>query len=188
MISRTDFYGECNVVGAPVDAFTGECCVFCVNPECTRSSFGKSKFDIRVSTWYERLYSNVPRMNPEDPRFEKISAQRFIPINPPLSINSGWVDPRDLSPQDATSAAVAPPLILTPDPKPEPQLQLEPELPQKGHLSKDLTFANTPVQQGQMIAQGKKPVTSADPWSAPPPSTDTENVRVIKPGGKVRLG
>jgi len=115
---RLDLFAECNAQGAPVDVFTAECCMRCINPECSRSSFGSSKFDIRVNSWYERLFSQVPRMESDDPRLGSIAAQRFVAINPSLTVNSGWVDPRDLEVSQPKKAQELPsPQVVQPQPE-----------------------------------------------------------------------
>jgi hypothetical protein len=187
-MQRVDLYGECNVVGAPVEAFAEECCKHCINPECTRSAFGKTKFDQRVSTWVERFFTQVPRMDQGDPRFEKISAQRFLAINQALTVNSAWVDPRDLSenlPVPAPSIIVAPP-PPAPIVEPEPLLIMPPTAP--ANKNPTLTLPNTPVKQGQMLQPPVGAPTPAKSWDSPPATTDTAGVRVVKSGAKVKLG
>lgn len=211
---RTDLYGECNLKGAPVDTFTTECCAFCVNPECTRSSFGKSKFDNRVATWYERLFLNPPSMDPSDPRFKTIASQKFLVLNPALMVND-WIDPRedppsslietnlvskaDVFPESIPSirklniepkAAIVPtepkaatvpkdaiePIISLPDPTPQPK--------EKPKVLDNLPL-NTSVQKEQMLPQGKK--DRKDSWDAPIPTNDTSNIKVVKPGAKIKI-
>lgn len=182
-IQRRDLYGECNMEEAPVDVFTAECCMYCFNPECTRSSFGKSKFDIRVSTWYERLFSSTPRMTPDDPRYEGISAQKFLVINPALTVNSTWVDPRDIPPQESDRI----PTPIIPEPLKTERSEPQPKSQQKS--VRDLALINTSTQQNQMLSrENKTEIVAPDPWKAPIPTTDTENVRIIKPGEKIKLG
>ncbi len=197
---RVDLYGECNVEGAPIDTFTAECCTWCVNPECTRSSHGKSKFDIRTSTWYDRLFANVPRMDHGDPRFDKISAQRFLAIQPPLEIRSSpWLDPRDVEANQVAlqAPAVAPPAapIEPPPHQPEPAqtqtatpAQAPKPSPSREQIQ-NLSTVNTPVQHGRLLTPpvGTPHVKAPSSWDAPVPSSDTEGVKVVKPGAKVKL-
>lgn len=195
---RRDQYGECNVVGAPVEVFAEECCKHCINPECTRSAFGKTKFDQRVGNWYERMFSNVPRMDQGDPRFSKINAQRFMAISPSLTVNSGWVDPRDLvepAPQiievqlptppiviPSVKVVDGPPLVVTleealaPTPPPTDKPRVRPQT------------LNTPVKPGQMIQPPAGQPMPGSSWDAPVPTMDTQGVRVVKAGAKVKLG
>ena len=198
-MDRTDLYGECNLEGAPVDVWTAECCMKCVNPRCTRSAFGTSKFEIRTSTWYERLFSETPKMDPKDERYEGIAAKHFTPVNPEIVVNSDWSDPKESQPSPKD-----PPLpqkLLEPEPEPEPaKTEPEPVKPEpkpveprpvepkeKGRLSGDLAGTNTPLKQGQMIKPGQSQPTS-DTWDAPVSPVDPSNVRVIKPGEKIKLG
>lgn len=95
---RLDLYGECNVEKAPVNQFIDQCCSKCINPECTRSQFGKTKFGARTATWHERLFTQVPRMDRDDTRYGGIAAQRFELIQPALTISSGWSEPLVVSP------------------------------------------------------------------------------------------
>lgn len=205
MKRRVDLYGECNQEGAPVDHFTAECCMRCINPECTRSTYGQSKFDIRVNTWHDRLFANPSTMSPDDPRFSLISAQKFLAINQPLTVHSGWVDPRDLEKAAAIPTEVAkvvepavtqepvksgtvaepptlpsvalPSVALPPIPTPEP----------KRPPSPNLAFTNTQTKSGQMLKGAPSPSTPS--WDAPSIGTsETEGVRVVKPGTKIRIG
>jgi hypothetical protein len=203
-MDRRDLYSECNVVGAPLEAFTEECCKHCINPECTRSGFGKTKFDQRVGSWYERMFQNVPRMDPNDPRFEKITAQKFMIINPTLTLQSAWVDPRELDQPAPPRAPEPAPIVVQAQPAPAPEPVVvaapEPAAPQlapapppapiePGRLPQHLAFTNAPLQQGQMLpgAPAQKPASS---WDAPvpTPTTDTEGVKVVKSGARVKLG
>jgi len=209
MTQRHDLYGECNTVGAPNEVFAEQCCKHCINPECTRSAFGKTKFDQRVNTWYDRLFAHVPRMDRGDPRFEGIAAQRFMLINPALTVNSqaSWVDPRDLSDQVAVPNRAPDP----PEPVPEPpQVQEAPQAPvaesppveapqapslpvvppqqSTGRLSPNLVTANTAVQQGRMLQPPPGAPKPSNSWDAPVPTTDTAGVKVVKSGARVKLG
>jgi len=190
-MERTDQYGECNMDNIPVDEFTAECCMRCVSPRCTRSFFGKSKFEIRTGSWYERLFSEVPKMDPDDPNYEKIAAQKFMPAEEPVAVNSDWTEPKDLPapvPEPKIETKIeskseplpeeTPPKILDPPPPPPPQ--------EKGQLSRDLAYSNTPTKQGQMIS-GAKSKPQKDAWDAPAAPIDT-NARVIKPGEKIKIG
>jgi hypothetical protein len=194
---RVDLYAECNVEPrAPVEQFTAECCSRCVNPECTRSTFGNSKFETRVDTWHERMFSQVPRMLPNDPRFGAIAGQKFRLIDPAApSQPSSWMDPRDLDrpvqvavPVQAPIAPPAQRFVSAPEPAPEPQ---EPAQSVQPVRSLDLPSANTPVQRGQML--GGKPAPSATPGSkewktAEPAPPAPANERLVKTGARVRLG
>lgn len=95
---KLDFFRECNTHGVSEDDFRQAFCVRCVQPECARSSVNQTKFEERVTTWEERLFTNVPRMDPNDPLYQKIAGQKFIEISPsdgvgPVTPTSEWVDP-----------------------------------------------------------------------------------------------
>lgn len=177
--------------------FTAECCMQCVNPSCTRSTFGTSKFEIRTATWHDRLFTKVPRMDPSDPRFMGISAKQFLAFNQPLTVSGDWVDPRDLqqslqqSPVSAPEpvASPAPEPALVPEPAPEAPPIPVPTVPaSSGTLSPHLAQVNTPVQRGQMLQPpvgAPKPTSS---WDAAIPTTDTAGVQIVKAGAKVKIG
>jgi len=179
-MQRRDLWGECNIQGAPVDVFTAECCLACVNPECTRSNFGHSKFEIRVANWYDHFFAKVPRMSPDDPRYNGIAFQKFIALTQPIAVNS-WVDPRDITEQPVISSE---PLLTPPKPLEPPVEAPKIEAPEKALQGQPQALLNTSVQQGQMI--GNKPAKT-DSWDAPAPTSETENVRVVKSGEKIRL-
>ena len=211
MTQRRDLYSECNTVGAPNEVFAEQCCKHCINPECTRSAFGKTKFDQRVGNWYDRLFAHVPRMDQGDPRFEGIAAQRFVLINPALTLNSqaSWMDPRDLSDQVIVpNAAPSKPEPL-PEAVPEPvQMVAAPQAVQSatppqaaprtvepapqpaptGRTPSNLVSANTPVQQGRMLQPPEGASKPTNSWDAPIPTTETDGVRVVKTGARVKLG
>jgi hypothetical protein len=205
---RVDLYAECNIEPrAPLDVFTAECCVRCVNPDCSRSRFGDSKFEDRVSNWYERLFSEVPRMLPNDERFGSIAGQKFLLIDPARPAQpANWVDPRDLevtrvtvpSPAPVAKAPVTPEPIVTPEPEPEPAPTVEPPpvaeatpLPTEpktptAPARPDLAFTNTPAKPGQMIGNRQKPTPSE--WPASPPVEAPPDALIVKTGAKVRIG
>ncbi len=200
-LNRRDLLAECNMVGAPLDVFSAECCAFCINPECTRSGFGKSKFDVRVGTWAERLFTNVPRLDQRDPRYQSIHAQKFLTLDtsPAPSINSSWLDPRDLEKAPAAPVARAPEPLPAPAPAapvaeavPQPNIQEVAPAPAgpapliQGPIPRHMVMANTPVRAGKMLndstAQPKK-----DPWAAPLPPPPVEST-LVQPGAKVKVG
>jgi len=204
---RVDLYAECNVEPrAPLDVFTAECCVRCVNPECTRSGFGASKFEGRISTWYERLFSEVPRMAPDDERFGRISGQKFLLIDAAKpNMASAWIDPRDLEASNrvvvpAPARAPEPPVPTEPvastEPPPAPVPEPPPPVPAAAvadepkaptaPASPGLAFANTPVKQGQML--GNRPKPTASEWVTPPPVESLPDATVVKTGAKIRIG
>lgn len=165
-------------------------CDFCAQPECTRSLFGKSKFEQRVSTWKERLFTQVPRMKEGDPRFEAIASKGFILIPPEalLPKSSGnWLDPRDVEP---VSVSVPEKIEdLTPAPaQEEPQAQPDPEPAAPPPMSREVVLINTPVQRGLMLPGGTQtgPRPQRDQWDAPQPVRPGE--KVVQRGATVRFG
>jgi hypothetical protein len=193
---RLDLYAQCNVEPrAPLDVFTAECCALCVNPGCTRSTYGNTKFESRVSNWHERLFVNVPRMRPDDERFGKISGQKFLLIDPAGSVSApsqGWVDPRDLKPARVQVPARIEPAPPSKQAEPMPEAvppSRAPEAPvetTRGPARPETAFVNTPVTQGQMI--GGKPAPAAPEWKSPVPIVTTKEDRVVKTGAKIRIG
>lgn len=199
---RSDLLSECNAVGAPLDLFKEQCCNHCINPECSRSRFGESNFDVRVNTWYDRLFANVPRMDPHDPRFKEIAGQKFMTLDEPLIVTGGpsdWTEvPTD---QSAKPPAPVAPEKTAPDPEPEPEPEKgakEPEKqalepppsapkPAQGQIPQHLVLANTPPQGGKLPSA---PETQADTdaWSGPIGTPTTGQDRVVKPGERIKIG
>lgn len=194
-----DFLGkECALQGLSIQEFQEAFCSRCLNKDCGRSIAGKSKFEQRVNSWEERLFTEVPRMAPNDPRFEGIHAQKFITLGKdrPYEVQSAWVDPRDLEepPEIAKPAPVAPeivkpaPEIVKPEPVPPEIVKpaaVEPSPPppvrQPGRV------LNTPLQQGQMLDGPKKPAKPRDPWEPPPTKTEDDG-KIVEPGSRFRFG
>ncbi len=167
-VEKRDLYRECNdQPDVSVEDFQLQFCSRCVRPDCTRSQYGKSKFDHRVTTWESRLFIDVPRMNPEDPRFESFQAKRFreIDMTEVPNVQGGvqdWVDPRDLD---------------------EPKTYEIPE-------TKRIETEAIRDRRGRTL-EGKKndvrpdqPVL--DPWE--PKKQPPSNEKIVKPGAKIKLG
>lgn len=187
---QLDLYAQCNVEPrAPMDVFTAECCSRCVNPECSRSNYSNSKFESRVSNWYDRLFINVPRMAPDDERFKQIAGQRFLLIDPagiPSAPSQGWVDPRNLG----TTAVQVPVQIEAPRQKPpavieEPPSEALSTVAAREPANLDLGLVNTPVKQGQMIGGRAAP---SPEWRTPVAVPSPPNAQVVKTGAKIRIG
>lgn len=173
-------------------------CARCFQHECTRSQYGKSKFEIRVNSWEDRLFKKTPRMDEADPRFEIIRSKKFVEIDPrpaPEVGQGAWVDPRDLDDNpkakalaefdavardvgelETTVLATSEPKLDDPAPEPKPQKAVAP--------------MNTPNRPGQMVGGREKPEAKpaqADPWEPkkePAPSKE----QVVKPGARIRFG
>lgn len=204
-MSKNDLLPECNVVQAPLDVFKEQCCDHCINPECSRSGFGQSKFDVRVGNWHERLFSEVPRMDQGDPRFEGISGQKFLTIGGgPLVVGQAdWADVPTLEkrpePAPVTAApepeppapapapekpALAPEKPAAKPPEPAPSAPVRPQAPMPQHM----VLANAPSQSGKVLQSPTGQPT--DSWSGPvgAPSTGGSTDRVVKPGERVKIG
>lgn len=206
--NRRDCLRECNNQGVPLEDFRLAFCVRCLQPECTRSTYGSSKFDQRTQTWVERLFTQVPRMDPTDPRFQEISGQGFSTID--LAANqdpgggSAWLDPRDLKPEK-TSIVV--PAGFIPPPPEEPVIQeapasgppVEVEVPKVqpastgkvgSNLPREVLLMNTVGHEGAYLpgAPSKPAVepVKRDPWAAPEPVGPNEVI--VKRGATVRFG
>ena len=206
--SRRDMLGECNFENEPLSTFTEGWCRRCVNPECTRSLYGQSRFDLRVNSWEDRLFKNPPRMAPDDPRYKVIAGKRFLTIDTgaPPEIRS-WVDPmaeappQPVPPPPVVVAPVVPPPV-EPLPAVEVEVQPQPELqPQAGAQSQvqprsetpfvgivnrpEVLSMNVPNQGGVILPGGVKPSPTPvkDPWAAPEPAKN-----VIPVGGRVKFG
>jgi hypothetical protein len=188
---KHDLLGECNADHHPIERFTRECCADCFNPECTRSLSGKTKFDHRVSNWFERFFGDQDRMDSGDPRFPRISAQKFIMIDPGLTGRtpevgggSAWLDPRQVEePPPRTDLAKVPPTRTV-----EPELPAS--IPVRRSVPQQLLLANVPVQSHQLI-QAPPSANSApspkDPWSGPVPEPKVEET-IVQPGARVKMG
>jgi len=175
---RVDLLAECNTVGAPLDVFAEQCCNHCINPECSRSLFGQSKFDRRVNTWYDRMFANVPRMDEGDPRFNSIAGQRFILINPdgPLEVHSQW----DEVPTEG-SQPVRP--VTLPEPEPEPESVVKGLLEHTTVLDDPIEFPEEPPPV--VFAPEPEPAPPApEPEPAPPapePVKPVPEIQTVKP-------
>lgn len=203
-MSRRDLLKECMTENVPLEDFRLAFCARCHQPECSRSTFGGTPFDQRVSSWKERLFTQVPRMDPSDPRFSDIASKQFklLDLVPPAA-QSSWDDPREkrrslvqvpaaieISPAPAEKEA--PPVRFmtaqpsVPEPVPEPQV---PETTRKADISRETVLLNTPRPQGGIMLPGApsspRPQEKADPWEAP--AERPAEVRIEK-GGRFRLG
>lgn len=220
MPNRQDFYPECRL-GQDGNALSEEqfgevWCKQCLNPECERSQHGKSLFDQRTISWEERLFTQVPRMSQDDPRYLSITRQAFhtIDVGPTPEVRtSAWHDPRDLGAAPAPthfSAPVPMPAPVPPAPAPAPVVrELKPSGPVTSAQPAQAPIPppaapvrpalrpqqpvpmNTPSPQGRMLHGAPVPAPAPDPWSGPSkpavPSSPGHDV-VVAPGAKVRLG
>ena len=191
-----DWLKLCNDQGVPLEDFKAQFCDRCLQQDCTRSIAGLSRFEQRTADWQDRLFDNPTRMSPDNPQFERISAQKFISIDtgrvPEVGgspAQSAWVDPLtlDVEPPSAQKeqVAIAAPELVEParvDP-PEPALVPPPK------PLKPLQPMNTPSQSGQMLP-GHQAQPKADPkdaWEVPN-NPETGDVEIVKPGSRFRFG
>lgn len=188
---KQDYLGECNNLKVPLEEFAAQFCFRCLQPECTRSQAGKSRLEARIDNWQDKLFKNPPRMQANDPRYSNIQGKRFLDIVPSSSYEirggSPWVDPRDIG---VVAAPTPPPVQVLAQPEPEATTPLPPsvETVEKSESPAPL-LRNTPFKQGQMLKGAPSPVSIPvhDPWAAPKVS-QTEGVRVVKSGAKIKLG
>ena len=109
MAERRDYLGECNEHSVPLAQFQEQFCSRCVQPECSRSLHGTTKFDRRVASWRERLFTQVPHMSQEDPRFPLIAGKQFKMIQVAQKVpevGSSWIEPNSLDSEGPAPAPV----------------------------------------------------------------------------------
>jgi hypothetical protein len=198
--TRRDLLPECAESGTALDTFQEQWCARCFNLDCTRSIGGKSRFEVRVSNWEDRLFNNPSRMTPDDPRFPQITAQKFITIDVGRTpeIRSAWNDPRDLVEPAALSPIPAPPAPLAMQaPATKNDVPTSPEdrtaSPQKNTASTRstataarLALGNAPDQSGKTLpSPPSASIPKRDPWTTPLPSDTTE--QIVSPGTTVQF-
>jgi hypothetical protein len=194
---RKDWMGDClndlaKKAGTPLtpQELKASFCDFCTQPECTRSLYGTSRFEKRVSTWQERLFTHVPRMDARDPRFSDITSKGFVIINPESltksyeSAGGDWVDPRDIK---TSSVSVPVAVEHTPAPPAEEIPAATTQEPESRTVPREVILMNTPTQRGIMLPGGNQKVKpSRDAWDAPQPVKAGE--KVVQSGATVKFG
>jgi len=185
---KRDFLKECNNQGVPLEDFKLAFCNLCLQPECTRSSHGLSKFDQRTKTWKERLFTEVNTLDPNDPRYLGIAGKDFLVIDPKPSsgVPSSWDDPRDLSKKVQVSVPSG--FMAQEEPKEVPK---EPPLREsKPEPSERSILLNTPNQESFFLQGAPERVrvssVKRDPWETPTPRS-SEDV-VVSKGATIKLG
>ena len=108
MPDRRDNIAECNNLKVPVEDFKSFWCNRCLQPDCTRSLYGTTKFEQRVTTWLDRLFLKVPRMETGDPRFRDISSKEFRPVLDSWEVSSEIPTEPEQSDQPVSFLAVPP--------------------------------------------------------------------------------
>jgi hypothetical protein len=184
-VGKQDYIKDCNDQGVSLEDFRLQFCTRCLQPECTRSQHGKSRFDQRVHSWESRLFLDIPRMDGEDPRFVDIRAQKFMDMGRTPEVQA-WVDPQDL---------------VEPEPEPEPEpntyeipktTQIAAEtitdLDEQGPKPAPAAPANTSNRRGQMLGGKKVDVKAPQPVSDPWVPKKAPKGEVVQPGAKIRLG
>lgn len=192
MPNQLDCMGECNEHRIPLQEFEQTFCIRCIQPECARSLYGKQRFDKRVATWHERLFSQVPQMDVQDPRFQLIHQQGFLDIDvgptPEVRSNPDWSTPNQEPVPQATSTLAETPTeeegVSSPVVEEAKEVSKVPLT-----LPKHLLTMNTPNKEGYRLNQPdtKGPEPKADCWEAPTSETVSKTT-VVRPGAKVRLG
>ena len=173
----TDCIRECNPHAVPEEDFRLQFCDGCVQPECTRSRYGKSKFDARVASWADRFYLKVPKLDEADPRYALLAGQKFITIDTGRTpeIRGDWVDPT--APQESPPITEVPAWMQgpsTPPPVRSPIVNPSPIL---------MSSLNAPSQSGKMLGLAPKVTPSQDPWAvAETPSN------LVAPGSRIKIG
>lgn len=190
--ARSDLLPVCNDQNVPLDQFKLTFCDRCMQEECTRSRVGTSRFEKRVSNWYQDLFANPPQLDPSDARFEQIKAQKFFMIDtgPVPEVNtSNWADPRDLTEGAAAPRIAAPPMPSAP--KMPSQTASEVATPKLDRTAvKRLPTLNTVNQGPKMVgsAVAPTPKSPTDPWAAPTPVDSSTGEVLSEPGAKVQFG
>lgn len=194
---KQDFYSDCHIlqggVKLSVQGLHDYACHKCLNPDCTRSISGTSKFEQRVANWEESIFLNPSRLDPSDPRYLDISSKRFLSIVPSEpGRKSGWDDPRELAsvavsvPETLAATPTVPLIDLPPSepPMPTPAVVV-PETPPAQLVAQR---GNTPNRSRQMIGgDEQKPESPVlDPWQ--PKQAIKPGETIVKPGAKIKLG
>lgn len=193
-MERKDFMKECNNLESPLEDFKLFFCDRCFQPECTRSNYGKSRFDQRVTTWKERLFTKVPRMEPGDPRFLDITHQQFRPILDSWEVGSEVSTEESLPPQPAAFLVepLAEVVIQEADGSPylgeeeenlvEPEVRVQPRaethpraIPTKQNLEA-LALMNTPTRTGLYLPGGPQGQTGATIGTRPEVNSGVKSV------------
>lgn len=194
MPEKVDHLRTCNDQNVPFQDFDIQFCQRCIQPECTRSQHGKSRFEQRALNWESRLFLNVPRMDPNDERFPSIAGKRFVTVDGVRpTVSSAWIDPREDRPVQVQvpvqiQASEPEPLELVPV-APPPAPQQPPPVPVAENPVPTGQPRNTEARPRQMIGGVEpKPVAPVlDPWQP----THTQPLRpgetLVKPGARIKF-
>lgn len=155
--NKTDFLRECmsDVKNIPLDKFNLTYCRMCANRSCARSALNNSHFDLRARNWHKDLFTEVPRADDADSRYDNIRAKQFISIEKSYEIRSAPIEPITSTAQEIVSTdpptmtqenIVEPVEMVEPVPAPK-TVQKPVEVPRQP--APDTT--NTPFTQGAML-------------------------------------
>lgn len=180
-MNRRDYLGDCNEHKVALADFHEQFCKRCTQPECSRSQFGTTKFEQRVSTWKERLITAVPVMPSQDPRFIGITAKQFKSIEMgPIPEVVGWVNPKEESPRpvaDPAPSLVKLPVLMSEE-APVPTFKV----PEGG-----LNTPSPPPTGIILTGAPRATPTAKDAWTAPAPK-QPPGAPVVKKGATIRFG
>lgn len=197
MPEKVDHLRTCNDQNVPFQDFELQFCQRCIQPECTRSQHGKSRFEQRALNWESNLFLNVPRMDPNDSRYASIAGKRFLTVaGVQPAVSSAWIDPRE----DRPVQVQVPVQLKAPEGRAEPEpLELVPVAPEAPPPPAPRVVEN-PVPTGlprntearprQMIGGVEpKPVAPVlDPWqptNRPQPLQPGETL--VQPGARIKF-
>lgn len=191
-------------------------CSNCLNPECSRSLYGRTRFDKRTNEWFDNLFAKVPRLSPDDPRYLPIAKQNFLDVPGPQGrapAPQTWVDMHTpMAKQQEAAATSRPAFFQQPAPVVEQQpapTQSEPvaqpvspsievpkppvppetrgPVPNQYQLPK-MPVINTPSRAGVIVPNpGGATVASSPAARDPWAPIQPAKDRVVKPGARITL-
>lgn len=177
-----DYLLECNNLRVSEQDFTQQFCVRCANTECSRARPRGSRFDERVATWESRLFLDVPRLNPQDPRYQQAANQPFTEVAP------GWGDPYEVQGPKGEVPAEQPPsqeaIVEAPQPEAAAPAQTPQNVPARFQAGGLNTLNQGPIMLGSPAVTPKE----QDPWAGPQAAPLVPGERIISPGGRVKFG
>jgi hypothetical protein len=91
----TDIQGKLKK-SVPIDQFSAEFCVYCLNNQCSRSGGNNSLFQIRAKNWYTDKFTEVQRAREDDPEYAGIRNKWYKPQ--PVVLESSPVEVKSTSP------------------------------------------------------------------------------------------
>ena len=195
MNAKKDYLSVCNDKNVREADFTLSFCNRCSQPECSRSLHGGSAFDRRVNTWTERLFTDVPKLDPKDPRYLPIVSAEFKTLDSAKTTvafdGPAWFDPRDV-PNEPVSPVTASVeelkvVVLPLEEKVEPEPVALPPAFAK-NLPRALLLLNTEPQP-MMLPGAPASASTGDKWSGPVPKGEPlPSAPVVKKGATIKFG